>query len=198
MTVADSGNPGDILWNVRQVVPCRRLEPGEDLELAEIQARRLLKLLGISQPPVSLAVITSWLGIHVTTDHGTGVVVPKEPKWAADGWHITVARVDGRSTRSVVAHQLKHILDDQYGAMLYPPTDTLTTVDRRELAADRFSQSLLMPREWLLMEAWRHSSRTTQALAKRFGAPEAMVRRRLVGLGLVASDEVGVPPPTVG
>jgi len=196
MTVADSGNPGDILWNVRQVVPCRRLEPGEDLALAEIQARRLLELLGVSQPPVSLAEITSRLGIHVTADHAMRVVVPQEPEWAADGWHITVARVDARSARSVVAHQLKHILDDQYGAVLYPPTDTLTTVDRRELAADRFSRSLLMPREWLI-EAWRHSHRS-QELAKRFGAPEAMVRRRLVGLGLVAADEVGVPPPTAG
>jgi IrrE N-terminal-like domain len=197
MAVVDIDDPGRVLWELRRLAPNHSLAPSEDLELAETQARRLLELLRITRPPVSLAEITALLGIRVTIDHSTQVVVPAEPVWEAGGWHIVVALMDSRRTRAVVAHQLKHLIDDQYGGFLYPAIGRLTTADRRDRAAAHFSSSLLMPRDWL-EEAWRHNSHTVTALAKRFGSPEAMVRARLVALGLAWPDElneVNAPPP---
>lgn len=198
--MVDVGDPSSVLWEVRRLVPRRRLEPAEDLRIAELQARRLLDLLGVTGPPVSITEITALLDICVTIDHTARVLIPTEPGWEAGGWHMTVAHVSSRRTRAVVAHQLKHILDDQYGSVLYPPTELLTTADRRDRAAAHFSSSLLMPRDWV-EEAWRRGSHTIPALAKRFGSPEAMVRTRLVVLGLAWPDElneVNAPPPLVG
>jgi hypothetical protein len=198
--LVDIGDPSSVLWEVRRLVPQRRLEPAEDLRIAELQARRLLDLLGVTGPPAPLTEITALLDISVTVDHDAKVLIPTEPGWEAGGWHMTVAHVSSRRTRAVLAHQLKHILDDQYGSILYPPTELLTTADRRDRAAAHFSSSLLMPRDWV-EDAWRRGSHTIPALAKRFGSPEAMVRTRLVVLGLAWPDELGevnAPPPLVG
>jgi hypothetical protein len=200
MAVVDIDHPGDILWELRRLVPNRSLTLADDLEVAELQARWLLELLGITRPPVWLAKITTPLDVRITIDYGAKVVVPVEPEWDADGWHVIVAWMNSRRTRAVVAHQLKHILDDQYGNRLYPPIGCLATADRRDRAAAHFSSSLLMPRDWM-EEAWRGGSRTTRTLAKRFRAPEAMVRARLVTLGLPWPDdlhEANVQPPLVG
>ena len=200
MALVDVGDPSSVLWEVRRLVPHRRLEPAEDLRTAELQARRLLDLLGVTGPPVSITEITALLDIRVTIDHAARVLIPTDPGWEAGGWHLTVAHVSCRRTRAVVAHQLKHILDDQYGSILYPPTELLTTADRRDRAAAHFSSSLLMPRDWV-ETAWRRGSHTIPAFAKRFGSPEAMVRTRLVALGLSWPDElreVSASAPLVG
>lgn len=184
-----------ILWEVRQLVPNRSLRPAEDLKVAELQATRLLELLGIARPPVSLADITIGLDIRVTIDPATSVLVPAEPEWDAAGWHITVAGMNSRHMRAVVAHQLKHILDDQYGSQLYLPTRLLTTADRRDRAAAYFAGCLLMPRAWV-EKSWQDASHMVGAIAKRFDAPEAMVRSRLMALGMVQASEVpGIAAP---
>jgi hypothetical protein len=180
-----------VLWEVRQLVPNRALKPTEDLSIAELQAHRLLELLGIVRPPVSLTEITARVDVRVTIDHATSVLIPSEPEWEAEGWHITVAYLNNRRTRAVVAHQLKHILDDQFGSRLYPPTKRLTTADRRDRAAAHFASCLLMPRDWV-EKAWQDGRHAVDAIAKRFDSPEAMVRLRLVTLGL-ARPEGPVP-----
>src|SRR4029450_9731706 len=96
MAVVEIGDPRSVLWEIRRLVPSRSLEPWEDLRIAEHQARRLLQLLGIVRPPVSLAEITALLDIRVTIDHGSTVVIPREPEWEAGGWHITGAQVRRR------------------------------------------------------------------------------------------------------
>ncbi len=197
MAIANIDEPSWILREVRRLVPHRSLELAEDLEVAERQAGRLLDLLDITRPPVSLAEITVLLDIRVTIDHSTTVIVPAEPEWEAGGWHMTVAHVSSRRTRAVVAHQLKHILDDQYGSILYPPTELLTTADRRDRAATHFSSSLLMPRDWM-EETWGHGGHTVGAIARRFGSPEAMVRARLAALGMTRPDEFRSSLPLVG
>ena len=188
MAVVEIGDPRSVLWEIRRLVPSRGLEPWEDLRIAEHQARRLLQLLGIVRPPVSLAEITALLDIRVTIDHGSTVVIPSEPEWEAGGWHITVAHVSSRRIHAIVAHQLKHVLDDQFGSLLYPPTELLTTADRRDRAAAHFAGSLLMPRDWV-KESWCRGDHMIPTLARRFGSPEAMVRTRLATLGLSCPDE---------
>lgn len=185
-----------VLWELRQLVPNRALKPAEDLTVAELQAHRLIEVLGIIGPPVSLAEITARLDIRIMIDRAASVLVPSEPEWRAGGWHIVVGPLDNRRTRAVVAHQLKHILDDQFGSRLYPPTKRLTTTDRRDRAAAHFASCLLMPRGWV-EKTWQDGSHALDAIAKRFDSPEVMVRLRLVTLGLAQLEESSALPPRV-
>lgn len=49
----------------------------------------------------------------------------------------------------LVGHEVKHILDDRFGAELYRPVDVMTAKPRKEYAADYFPTCLLMPRIWV-------------------------------------------------
>lgn len=49
----------------------------------------------------------------------------------------------------LVGHEVKHILDDGFGATLYRPVDVMTAKQRKEYAADYFAACLLMPQIWV-------------------------------------------------
>ena len=184
--MADIHDPSSILWDVRRFASQPSLTPADDLAVAERQAYRLLELLDVTCAPVPVMSVTALLRIRVTVNAATGFVIPAEPAWSRGQWHITIGRMSSRGVRAVVAHQLKHILDDQYGPELYPATELLTAPERRDRAADRFASSLLLPRDWLVEASCRGGG--VASIARRFGAPEAMVRLRWRSLGLGCLD----------
>jgi len=76
----------------------------------------------------------------------------------------------------VIAHEIKHTLDDGFGEVLYRPVDVMTTAQRREYMADYFATCLLMPRLWL-ERYWKRGVRSTGELSRQFRT--SLVRMRL-------------------
>lgn len=111
------------------------------------------------------------------------------PDQASGDWVISLNVKDHPSERAfVISHEVKHILDDGFGPMLYRPVDVMTMQERKEHAADYFAMCLLMPRPWV-ERYWRKGDQDIAKLARRFGASPGRMWLRLEALGLLENDE---------
>lgn len=173
---------------LRGLVPYRRLSYQEALFYAEQQASVFLKLVHIHEPPVPVE--------QLVQDVGLAAVVKDDPAQAAPGqsqldqitgeWVISLnPESDAAGRGFVIAHEVKHILDEGFGETLYRPVDVMTPAQRKEYVADYFAACLLMPRPWL-ERYWRQGVRDIKAIADRFGTSPACVRLRLEALELLA------------
>lgn len=174
-----------VIATLRDFVPIRPLSRIEALRIAELQATRFLKLVGISEPSVPERAIAELPRVQV--ERVRGLTASGATEWAKGRWLIALrASEPVTRQRFSLAHEFKHILDDRFIDVLYrgiPKADRARFVEQ---VCDYFAGCLLMPRPWL-KHAWA-SLRIQRLpdLAEHFGVSEQAVEVRLSQVGLGA------------
>lgn len=176
------GEDLDVIAELRAMVPNRALTWSEAHALAEQQAARLLDRLHIRGPMVPQLVISSL----------PGVVVDWQTHWPTSGmavrgpqhWRIVLAADEPRQRqRFTLAHEFKHLLDDEVCEQM----SRHLPEGRRPLRAERlcnyFAACLLMPRPWVKHD-WYGGLQRVGPLARRYYVSRAAMTRRLRELGL--------------
>ena len=172
----------NVMTELRDLVPIRPLTIVEALRIAELQAIRLLELTGISGPPVPEGVISELPRIQVERFKLPGLSGAAE--WSHGRWLIVIngAEPAGRQ-RFSLAHEFKHVLDNPFISVLYPPLHGMSDHDRAEQMCDYFAGCLLMPRR-MVKRAWREGTRDLTGLTRRFAVSRAAMQVRLLQIGL--------------
>jgi predicted transcriptional regulator len=173
-----------VIAELRSLVPNRALTFEESLRIAERQAERLLKLAGVTEPPVPEGVVASLPKLQV--QRLTPIPVSGSTHWTRSHWLIVLnaAESSGRQRFSLL-HEFKHALDNPFIKTLYPATTGMTAHARAEQVCDYFSACALMPKVWV-RRAWAMERQQDLAvLARRFGVSQAAMRVRLIQLGLM-------------
>jgi Zn-dependent peptidase ImmA (M78 family) len=174
-----------LLTTLRNFVPARPLGYAESLRLAELQAARLLAASGIEQAPVPESIISDLPRLRVIYDRGFSSSGSTAWSWSKGVWQLAINAFEPRyRQRFSIAHEFKHILDDPYKGLLYPPLPTISSHDRQERICDYFAACLLMPAP-LVRAAYRYGLRTVPALATHFVVSQEAMKRRLEALGLL-------------
>lgn len=177
------GEVASLIVRLRSVVPLRSLNRFEALRVAELQAKLLLRELGVIKPPVPEDVISSLPRIEI--QRVSGIPVSGSAQWVSGRWLIVVDQGEPLvRQRFSLAHELKHILDSPFITFLYLDSAGVSSATRIEQVADYFAASLLMPRQWL-RRAWASGMHSVPLLAKQFGVSYSAMRVRLLQLGLV-------------
>jgi hypothetical protein len=176
-----------MLVTLRELMPYRALAWREAEVLAERQADRLRSALGVLGPVLNETDLATlpWLTISRSyTLPISGAATSTE-----FGWLIALKADDAMvRQRFSLAHEVKHVLDDELMASLpdglYPATRGYSAHQRTERMCDRFAGALLMPRV-LLRADWADGLQDIAKLAKRYDVSRAAMRVRLRQLGLL-------------
>jgi Zn-dependent peptidase ImmA (M78 family) len=169
------------ITRLRDVVPLRRLSAADALKVAEAQAERLLRVSGVTEPPVSEEVIAGLP--HIQIERVEPAQAQAAAEWSHGRWLILInGTMSLGRQRFSLAHELKHILDHPFVTILYPRDDKCTELAER--SCDYFAACLLMPRRWV-RQAWAAGERDSRVLARRFGVTPQAVMVRLLQLGLI-------------
>jgi predicted transcriptional regulator len=178
-------NPAIIVRELRVLMPVRRLEAHEARSVAERQATKLLVLLGMSEAPVDLAILTELPRIEVRVDSRLAQLGISGLSESSRGqWRITINRTDAITRRRfTLAHEFKHVLDHPFVRTLYP-----LSAERENPAAEKlcdyFAACLLMPRPWV-KRLYTTGLQDIDELAARFRVSPAAMSLRLQQLGMV-------------
>lgn len=149
--------------------------------MAEGQANRLLRLSGVSEPPVSESIIADLPRIQV--ERVTPSQAHAATEWSHGRWLIILNSADSRGRqRWSLAHEFKHILDHPFVTIAYRRPDKCTELAER--SCDYFAACLLMPRRWI-RKAWADGERDVRVLARRFGVTPQAILVRLLQVGLI-------------
>ncbi len=187
-------------WNVldshvsvllRGLVPFRKLTYQESLYFAEQQATVLLKLVHVYEPPIQVEKLVQEVGLAVEVRDDPTQSTPGRSYFDHDRgeWIITLNLGLGHYGRGfVIAHEIKHILDDGFGPTLYRPVDIMTTNQREEYVAQYFAACLVMPRLWV-ERSWRQGEQSVEAMAIQFSVAPACMRLRLEAKGLLGDEK---------
>ena len=133
------------LTQLRDLVPLRPLSQSEALRIAELQADRLLKLAGLSAPPVPDDLILEIPKIQVR--YMTPWPVSGCVDWTGAMWTIALNAAEPRvRQRFSLAHEFKHIVDHKFVKLLYPGLPTMGSRARAEAICDYFAGCLLVVR----------------------------------------------------
>jgi predicted transcriptional regulator len=180
-----STNPATIVRALRELMPVRQLEDHEARSVAERQATKLLVLLGMSQAPVDLSLLTDLPRIEVRVDSRLARLGISGLSESARGqWCITINRTDAITRRRfTLAHEFKHVLDHPFVRALYPRFPERENPQAEKLC-DYFAACLLMPRPWV-KRLWTTGVQDIDGLAARFRVSPAAMSLRLQQLGLI-------------
>ena len=173
-----------VLQQLRQLTPQRPLNDREARGIAERQAARFLQLAGITEPHVPGSLITDLPRIAVEVRSG----LPKSGVSFWDNraklWRIWLRAQDvAVRQRFSLAHELKHVIDNDVIDFAYPPLGLHGSRQRAEMICDYFAACLLMPRPWV-KRAWGARLQQVDVLAELFGVSTEAMARRLSDLGL--------------
>ena len=169
--------------NLRDIVPIRPLTITESLRIAELQAGRLRTLTAVTDSAFPETVISELPRVQV--DRMFPAPSSGASQWSRGRWLILLNGADppGRQ-RFSLAHEFKHVLDNPFVEVLYPPWRGQTAEARREAICDYFAACLLMPRADL-KKIWFGGTQEVRTLAHRFEVSLQAMQVRLTQLGLV-------------
>jgi hypothetical protein len=172
-----------MIEKLQSLVPRRRLSRDEALAVAELQAVRLRCALGVDEATLSDQHLQSLPGVRFESVKGLGV--SGATRRVGHLWIILVNADEAVVRRRYsMAHEVKHILDDQATmhlhrrGLLASGQDWLT-----ERICDYFAANLLMPRLWV-RRAWVSGNQDPLQLARLFEVSADAMRIRLEQLGL--------------
>lgn len=171
-----------MITTLQNLVPRRHLQGHEALAVAEKQAQRLRELLGVTEAAVSTNRLHAIPQLIVEQVAHLGV--SGATRKVGDLWIILINADEAPvRQRFTIAHEIKHILDDQAVTHLREAgateSDWLT-----ERICDYFAACLLMPRP-LVKRAWTTRTQREIALAKLFNVSLDAMRIRLQQIGLI-------------
>jgi len=171
---------------LQALVPKRALSRDEALAVAELQAVRLRQALGVEEATITDQHLSNMEGIRIEKLAGLGV--SGASRRVGKLWIVLINRDEANvRNRFTIAHETKHILDDQATTHLHrrgllaAGQDWLT-----ERICDYFAACLLMPRLWV-RRAWANGIQSPIELAKLFDVSLDAMRIRLDQIGLVDS-----------
>lgn len=182
-----------VLASLRAVIPTRPLEFMEALQIAELQANRLLELTETTDWPVPSAVITELPRIRIEYRDlpASGLSF-----WNGRMWVIRLnAAEPATRQRFTLLHEYKHIIDHGRTTALYTGSGRHSPDRQAEQAADYFAGCALMPKR-LLKRAWGRGLQRPSVLAEHFGVSARAIDVRLIQLGLTGPRVRCAPPST--
>jgi hypothetical protein len=176
---------GSVLARLRALAPNRAISLDEALQLAELQANRLLELSGGPVVPVPTSIITDQPRIRLEHD-------PDLPAHAASGcsdwdshrrsWVISLNPTEPRRRqRFTVLHEYKHILDHP-GVRIRPGKYTFQR-PAAEIVADYFAGCVLIPKR-SLAAAYYDGIQQPADLAQLFDVSREAIQVRLMQVRL--------------
>jgi Zn-dependent peptidase ImmA (M78 family) len=172
------------LRKVRDLMPLKPLSVPDAMRVADIQATRLLSLLGVTEAPVPEAALAGLPRVHI--ERLTPAPFSGAAQWSRGRWLIVI---NGSETsgcqRMSIGHELKHIIDSPFADILYPPLHGQSSYDRWEQICDYFAVSLFMPSAWVRKVFVEEGVRDLRRIAQWFEVPAGAMQFRLAGLGLV-------------
>lgn len=176
-------NEGDVIHQLRSMVPRRGLSPAEGRLIAERQANVILASNGLERPPVSETVLSEIRGLEVL--YRVNWPTSGMTKLVGDTWAILIRSNEPKvRQRFTIAHEFKHVLDDPAIEWIYPTVGSATPEDRAEAACDYFAACLLMPKVWLRRD-WTEGRQNIARLAQRYNVSTRAMEVRLTQLGLL-------------
>lgn len=172
---------------LRGLVPYRGLSREEALFYAEQQASVFLKLVQVHEPAVPIEELAVETGlVRQVVDDPEQQALGKSTLQAGGEWVISLNTEGSPDERSfVIAHEIKHILDYQFGDVLYPAVAVHPTARRREDMANYFALCLIMPQSWLETN-WKRGLGDATTLASAYGTSRELMAFRLEALGLTS------------
>jgi Zn-dependent peptidase ImmA (M78 family) len=187
--------PGGVLARLRSLAPLRRLTLAEALQVAELQAARLLSLQGIDDVPVPDEVITSLPRIRVEYDRNLPTSVSGCSDWDRHRrvWVIALnPREPHTRRRLTMLHEYKHIIDHNGPPLLRPQLVPGVNMAPEEYLADYFAGCVLIARSSLKAAYANRGLQTPAALARHFDVSVRAIEVRLSQIGLLTpSDDPG-------
>jgi Zn-dependent peptidase ImmA (M78 family) len=173
--------PHRTLTKLRRVVPQRRLSSAEAMCAAERQARALLRLGGITEPPVPTELISQVPVIQI--EHAPTGQAAAATRWLQGRWLILInVRHPRARQRWSLAHEFKHVLDHPFAQVLYPSSQA--GHELAEQVCDYFAGCLLVPRP-VVRRIWAAGVRDVPLLARRFAVSRRAMYLRLLQVGLI-------------
>lgn len=181
------------LASLRAVIPLRPLEAGEALQVAELQAARLLELTDSTESPLDWTTVAALPRLRIRREP---LPTSGMSFWDGHNWVIVLnASEPVTRQRFTLLHEYKHIVDHGATDRLYPGTARRSAEDAAEQAADYFAGCALMPKR-LVKRAWGRGLQRPAELARYFGVSERAIEVRLAQLGLVTPRSRCTPPST--
>jgi Zn-dependent peptidase ImmA (M78 family) len=175
-------NPG-VVTSLRDIVPLRPLTYGEAMRIAELQATRLLKLMGVKHAPVSERLISELPRVQV--ERMRGLPASGASQWAAQRWLVLLNAGEPRGRqRFSLAHEFKHIVDHRFADVIYSGFPDLDRARMIEQLCDYFAACLLMPRPWV-ERAYFSGVQSIPELARAFDVSQPAMQVRLNSIGLI-------------
>jgi predicted transcriptional regulator len=172
-----------MIEQLQALVPRRCLSRYEAMAVAELQAARLRRALKIDEACFSDKDLRALPTVRVEPVNGLGV--SGATRRVGNLWIILVNQGEAEvRQRFTIAHEIKHILDDQATVHLHrrgllaSGQNWLT-----ERICNYFAANLLMPRLWV-KRAWVSTSQDPMQLARLFEVSADAMRFRLEQLGL--------------
>jgi len=200
MPTTNTNSPSSsVLTHLRALIPRRALSLAEALQLAELQAGRLLELTGGPAIPVATRLISQQPRIIVEHD-------PELPAHAASGcsdwdyrrrsWIIYLNPTEPpRRQRFTVMHEYKHIIDHGSAGIL--PERYAYQRPVAEIVADYFAGCVLIPKRQLTAAYYDGIQRPAD-LAQLFDVSREAIQVRLAQVGLAdlppAQRRRSIPP----
>src|SRR5207248_3291062 len=138
-------NQASVLYRLRQLAPRRPLTQFEAYRIAELQANRLLKWSAIDSPGTPSEIVSGLPFVEVVVRGG--LPVSGLTNWYKPRWLILLNSSEPMVRRRFsLMHEVKHIIDHDGIAYLYPDSFGHDHERRAELVADYFAACVLMPK----------------------------------------------------
>lgn len=178
MTPTHNPQAPSVLKRLRALIPQRNLGFDEALQVAELQATTLARLLSSDDQELHIADLPRIRVIY------EDLAVSGTSHWNGHEWVISIAKGDSPARqRFTLLHEFKHVIDHGQTTRLYVGDRRRSSDQQAELAADYFAGCALMPKRDL-KRAWGNGIQRTADLAACFGVSEPAVRVRLAQTGL--------------
>jgi Zn-dependent peptidase ImmA (M78 family) len=179
--------PHEQLRELRAAMPRRSLQINEAKHIAERQAALLRwQLSQAATPAMPTDVLTAlpFLTVVFRDRLAKSALATKTER----GW-VIVLRADEPLVRQrfSLAHEIKHLLDDELTTSrrpLYVPSATHSADEQTERVCDHFAACLLMPK-MLLRRDWTSGIQEPLRLARRYQVSKTALEIRLRELGLM-------------
>jgi len=174
-------NPG-VIASLRDLVPLRPLSYGEHMRIAELQANRFLRAVGVTEAPVPERVICELPRLQV--ERIRPCPVSGATHWSSGRWLVVLNGNEPRvRQRFSLAHELKHIIDHRFADLIFASFPVRDRHQMIEQLCDYFAGCLLMPRPWL-KSTYAQGLQHLPSLADRFDVSQAAMQVRLNQIGM--------------